>query len=98
MAAKKFDVRDPRLAGEGRKRIVWAGQDMPVLRRGGGRVGKEKPPPGGGLFACPHGTAPAGETVQTPQGAGAGGGFFAFHPPSTPDGSGAALAPPGTNP
>jgi adenosylhomocysteinase len=31
--AKKYDVKDFRLAQNGRKRILWAGQDMPVLQR-----------------------------------------------------------------
>jgi len=42
MAGKKHDVKDLRLADGGRKRILWAGQDMPVLRRVKERFEKEK--------------------------------------------------------
>ena len=43
MAGKKYDVKDLRLADGGRKRILWAGQDMPVLERVKERFQKEKP-------------------------------------------------------
>ncbi|MET0642983.1 MAG: adenosylhomocysteinase, partial [Candidatus Binatia bacterium] len=41
--AKKYDIKDFRLAQNGRKRIRWAGQDMPVLQRVRERFSKEKP-------------------------------------------------------
>jgi adenosylhomocysteinase len=31
--AKNYDVKDFKLAQTGRKRILWARQDMPVLQR-----------------------------------------------------------------
>jgi S-adenosylhomocysteine hydrolase len=31
MAAKNYDVKDKKLAKEGKKRIDWAARDMPVL-------------------------------------------------------------------
>ena len=40
MAVKKYDVKDMRLADGGRKRILWAGQDMPVLRRVKEQIGR----------------------------------------------------------
>ncbi len=41
--AKKYDVKDSRSALGGRKRILWAAQDMPVLQRVRERFRKEKP-------------------------------------------------------
>ena len=45
MAGKKYDVKDLRLADGGRKRILWAGQDMPVLAKSEGAVSKRKAAP-----------------------------------------------------
>ena len=42
MAGKKYDVKDLRLADGGRKRILWAGQDMPVLATSEGAVSERK--------------------------------------------------------
>ena len=42
MAGKKYDVKDLRLADGGRKRILWAGQDMPVLAKSEGAVSERK--------------------------------------------------------
>ena len=32
MLTKKFDIRDAGLADKGRSRILWAEQELPVLR------------------------------------------------------------------
>ena len=66
MASKKYDVKDLRLADEGRKRILWAGQDMPVLHRVRERFQKEKPFQGMRFSACLHVTA---ETANIDSGA-----------------------------
>ncbi|MCH8055669.1 MAG: adenosylhomocysteinase, partial [Deltaproteobacteria bacterium] len=57
MAHENYHVRDLRLALQGRKRILWANQDMPVLRRVRSRFEKEKPFQGMRLSACLHVTA-----------------------------------------
>src|SRR5258708_38682317 len=64
MAGKKYDVKDLRLADGGRKRILWAGQDMPGLERVKERVQKEKPPRGMRFSACLHVTAETANLVQ----------------------------------
>src|ERR1044071_3445857 len=62
--AKNFDVKDIRLSENGRKRILWAGQDMPVLRRVKERFTKEKPLQGMRFSACLHVTAETANLVQ----------------------------------
>ncbi len=57
MAGKKYDIKNIRLAEGGRKRIRWAGQDMPVLQRVKERFTKEKPLRGMRFSACLHVTA-----------------------------------------
>ena len=42
-STKSFEVKDVGLAAAGRKRIEWAGSDMPVLGLIGERFKKEKP-------------------------------------------------------
>jgi adenosylhomocysteinase len=39
----KYDVKDIKLANDGKLRIEWAAQSMPVLNRIRGRFAKEKP-------------------------------------------------------
>ena len=43
MAKKLHDVKDLKLADQGKKRIEWADQSMPVLRKVRERFAKEKP-------------------------------------------------------
>ncbi|MBM4298019.1 MAG: adenosylhomocysteinase, partial [Deltaproteobacteria bacterium] len=64
MAGKNYDVKDMRLADGGRKRILWAGQDMPVLGRVKERFAKEKPLKGMRFSACLHVTAETANLVQ----------------------------------
>src|SRR5205085_2048862 len=51
------DIKDPKLAPQGKKRILWADRDMPVLTRIRERFEKEKPLRGLRLSACLHVTA-----------------------------------------
>ena len=39
----RHDIQDPKLAAGGKKRILWADRDMPVLARIRERFAKEKP-------------------------------------------------------
>ena len=53
----KSDVKDMGLAAAGKKRILWADSDMPVLRMVRDRFEKEKPLAGLKMSACLHVTA-----------------------------------------
>lgn len=53
----KYDVKDLKLAAAGKKRIEWAGRDMPVLKIIQERFIKDKPLKGVTLAACLHVTS-----------------------------------------
>jgi adenosylhomocysteinase len=89
--AKNYDVKDIRLAQNGRKRVVWAGQDMPVLRRVRERFRKEKPLEGLHFSACLHVTAETANLVQTLKAGGANVVLCASNPLSTQDDVAASL-------
>ena len=91
MAGKKYDVRDMRLADGGRKRILWAGQDMPVLQRVKERFAKEKPLRGMRFSACLHVTAETANLVQALKAGGADVMLCASNPLSTQDDVAASL-------
>ncbi|HWP57209.1 MAG TPA: adenosylhomocysteinase [Candidatus Acidoferrales bacterium] len=91
MAGKNFDVRDLKLAPEGRKRILWAAQDMPVLARVRSRFAKEKPLAGLRFSACLHVTAETANLVETLKAGGAHVVLCASNPLSTQDDVAAAL-------
>src|SRR5882724_67162 len=83
--AKKYDVKDFRLAQNGRKRILWAGQDMPVLQRVRERFRKEKPLRVMRFSAFLHVTAETASLVQTLRAGGAKVVLCASNPLSTQD-------------
>src|SRR6266566_1994093 len=89
--AKKYDVKDFRLAQNGRKRILWAGQDMPVLQRVRERFRREKPLRGMRFSACLHVTAETANLVQTLKAGGADVLLCASNPLSTQDDVAASL-------
>ncbi len=91
MAHKGYDVRDLTLAPQGKKRILWADQDMAVLRRVRGRFGKEKPLQGLRFSACLHVTAETANLVQALKAGGAQVVLCASNPLSTQDDVAAAL-------
>ncbi len=91
MAGKKYDIRDVRLADGGRKRILWAGQDMPVLRKVRERFQKEKPLRGLRFSACLHVTAETANLVETLKAGGADVVLCASNPLSTQDDVAASL-------
>ncbi|HLN27080.1 MAG TPA: adenosylhomocysteinase [Gemmataceae bacterium] len=85
------DIKDPKLAAQGKKRILWADRDMPVLARIRERFEKEKPLSGLRLSACLHVTA---ETANLARALQAGGGdvvLVASNPLSTQDDVAASL-------
>ena len=89
--AKNYDVKDFKLAQTGRKRILWAAQDMPVLRRVQERFQKEKPLQGMRFSDCLHVTAETANLVQTLKAGGANVVLCASNPLSTQDDVAASL-------
>jgi len=89
--AKSFDVKDTRLADQGKKRIEWADQAMPVLRKVRERFAKEKPFKGVTMAACLHVTTETANLMRTLKAGGAKVVLCASNPLSTQDDAAAAL-------
>lgn len=87
----KYDVKDLGLAGEGKKRIEWADNDMPVLKRIRTRFEEEKPLSGLNMSACLHVTAETANLVRTLKAGGANLRLCASNPLSTQDDVAASL-------
>src|SRR5580658_1979328 len=88
---KRSDVKDLKLAPQGKKRILWADGDMPVLARIRERFAKEKPLTGMRLSACLHVTAETANLARTLQAGGADVVLIASNPLSTQDDVAASL-------
>lgn len=80
-----FDIKDINLAGEGKRRIEWADNDMPVLKLVRERFEKEKPLAGQKLSACLHMTAETANLARTLKAGGADVVLCASNPLSTQD-------------
>src|SRR4051812_49953614 len=89
--ANNFDVKDLSLAEQGRKRIDWAENEMPVLRLLRERFAKERPLAGLRLSACLHVTAETANLARTLAAGGADVVLCASNPLSTQDDVAAAL-------
>ncbi len=87
----QYDVKDPTLAGEGRLRIEWANQSMPVLNRIRKRFSAEKPLKGVAVAACLHVTTETASLMQTLKAGGAKVALCASNPLSTQDDVAASL-------
>lgn len=87
----KHDVKDLSLAPLGKKRILWADTDMPVLTRVRERFAKEKPLAGMRMSACLHVTAETANLARTLQAGGADLVLIASNPLSTQDDVAASL-------
>lgn len=87
----KYHVKDLNLAGEGKRRIEWADNDMPVLREIRSRFEKEKPLAGKKMAACLHITAETANLARTLKAGGADLALCASNPLSTQDDVAAAL-------
>jgi adenosylhomocysteinase len=85
------DVKDRKLAPHGKKRILWADGDMPVLARVRERFAKEKPLKGLRMSACLHVTAETANLARTLQAGGAEVVLIASNPLSTQDDVAASL-------
>ena len=79
------DIKDLRLADEGRRRTVWAERSMPVLRQIAERFAREKPLAGRRLSACLHVTTETANLVVALQAGGADVALCASNPLSTQD-------------
>jgi adenosylhomocysteinase len=87
----KYDVADLALAAEGKKRILWADNDMPVLAAIRKRFSKSKPLKGQNISACLHITAETANLARTLKAAGANLVLCASNPLSTQDDVSASL-------
>ena len=87
----KYDVADLSLAGGGKKRILWADNDMPVLAAIRNRFAKSKPLKGMNVSACLHVTAETANLVRTLKAGGANVALCASNPLSTQDDVAASL-------
>ncbi|OGL06277.1 MAG: adenosylhomocysteinase [Candidatus Rokubacteria bacterium RIFCSPLOWO2_02_FULL_71_18] len=85
------DVKNLALAAEGRLKIEWAEQWMPVLRQVRERFAKEQPLTGVRLGACLHVTTETAVLMLTLKAGGAQLALCASNPLSTQDDSAAAL-------
>jgi len=88
----KYDITSLKLASEGKKRIEWATQDMPVLEEIKKRFEKTKPLKGLKVSGCLHVTCETANLVRTLKAGGADVLLCASNPLSTQDDVAAALA------
>jgi adenosylhomocysteinase len=86
-----YDVKDLKLADQGRMRIEWAEESMPVLRIVRKRFSKEHPLRGVRIAACLHVTTETANLMQTLQAGGAEVRLCASNPLSTQDDTAASL-------
>jgi adenosylhomocysteinase len=88
---KNYDVKDIGLAAEGKRRILWADHDMPVLQQVRAKFEKEKPLRGRRMSACLHVTAETANLCRTLKAGGADLVLCASNPLSTQDDVAASL-------
>lgn len=81
----KYDVKDLRLADQGKSSVEWAAMSMPVLNIIRERFRKEKPLRGVRVGACLHVTAETANLAETLQAGGAEVHLCASNPLSTQD-------------
>jgi adenosylhomocysteinase len=87
----KHDVADMKLAPGGKKRILWADNDMPVLAAIRARFARTKPLKGMTISACLHVTAETANLMRTLKAGGADAVLCASNPLSTQDDVAASL-------
>lgn len=91
MRVKEFDIKDINLAEQGRWRIDWALEEMPVIRSIIDRFAKERPFEGVKISACLHVTTETANLMRALQVGGADVVLTASNPLSTQDDVAAAL-------
>jgi adenosylhomocysteinase len=87
----RYDVADLTLASEGKRRILWADNDMPVLGAIRARFSRTRPLRGKNVSACLHITAETANLARTLKAGGANVVLCASNPLSTQDDVAAAL-------
>ena len=87
----KSDIKDIRLAAQGKLKIEWAGRQMPVLGLIEKRFGKEKPLTGIRISACLHVTSETANLMIALKAGGANAVLCASNPLSTQDDVAASL-------
>lgn len=87
----EYDIKDLKLAPQGKLRIEWAGRFMPVLKLIRERFEKEKPLKGKRLAACLHVTTETANLMLTLKAGGAQIRLCASNPLSTQDDTAASL-------
>ena len=85
------DIKDIKLAKQGKERILWAGQDMPVLSLIKEQFAEKKPFKGLNMGLCLHVTAETANLARTLQAGGAEVYLCASNPLSTQDDVAASL-------
>jgi adenosylhomocysteinase len=88
---ENYDIKDPKQAEGGRRRIDWAEREMPVLRSIMQRFEKERPLKGLRVAACLHVTTETANLMRTLQTGGADVVLTASNPLSTQDDVAASL-------
>lgn len=91
MNKTSFDIKDLKLAAQGKLKIEWAGRQMPVLAEISRRFSKEKPLKGITLGACLHVTAETANLMLALKAGGASLVLCASNPLSTQDDVAASL-------
>src|SRR5579864_7268495 len=86
-----YDIKDPKLAPQGKLKIEWAGKQMPVLKSIQERFAKEKPLKGITLAACLHITSETANLLIALKAGGAEVICNASNPLSTQDSVAASL-------
>ena len=89
--AQRFDVKDLKLAPDGRRMIGWAANEMPVLGLIRDRFAKEQPLRGQRISACLHVTTETANLAITLKAGGAELVLCASNPLSTADAAAASL-------
>jgi adenosylhomocysteinase len=87
----QYDLKEIKLAKNGKLRIEWANHNMPVLNRIRNRFEKEKPLKGIRIGACLHVTTETASLMQTLKAGGARVALCASNPLSTQDDVAASL-------
>ncbi|MCL2390835.1 MAG: adenosylhomocysteinase [Endomicrobia bacterium] len=87
----KYDIKDIKLADKGKKRIIWAEKEMPVLRQIKERFAKQKPLKNKNIACCLHVTTETANLAITLKAGGANVYLCASNPLSTQDDVAASL-------
>src|ERR671917_2414722 len=88
---RAFDIKDPSLAAEGRRRIEWASREMPVLGQIRDQFARERPLDGIRIVVCAHITTETANLAFALKAGGASAVLCASNPLSTQDEVAAAL-------